>query len=299
MSFSRTLSLILCLLPLLSLAEPALAPASSLPATTDRSGPTVQFDFNAADPTGVASPGQRPVLTIHLMGLIGQPVDQDIMVILEGDGIGRAMVPMIPGATPASLSAGVALDQARLGTASPMPNLLRVEATFARVQGMRLHRFLTWVVYVTLRPSEVGGDLQTANIPPGSGVGESEAVLGESRPGVPAVSEGFVAETDLMVQPPPSSLSGYWGEVKRLMNRSWHQQVKRGPRSERGRVPRVRFRLLADGHVRLIQIERGSGNQRLDEAALQAVVTAQPFPPFPSYLQDDSVDVHIDLRPGR
>jgi len=298
MSFSRTLSLILCLLPLLSLAEPALSPASSLPATTDRSGPTVQFDFNAADPTGVASRGKRPVLTIHLI-LIGQPMDQDVMVILEGDGVGRAMVPMIPSAVPASLSAGVALDPARLGATSPMPNLLRIEATFARAKGMRLHRFLTRVVYVTLTPSEVGGDLQAANIPPGSGVGEPEAVPGESRPGVPAASEEIIAETDLVVRPPPSSLSGYWGEVKRLMNRSWHQQIKPGPRSERGGVPRVRFRLLADGHVPLIQIERSSGNQRLDEVALQAVVTAQPFPPFPSYLQDNSVDVHIDLRPGR
>jgi TonB family protein len=292
MPVARTLSRSLYPLLLLSLVEPSAA----LPAQAEQSEQTVVFDVRTVSSTRGESSEPKPLLTIELRG---QPVDQEIMVILEGDGVGRTMVPMSSDADPGAYSARVVLDALPTGPPSSPPNLLRIEATFAKLHGMRLVRFLTRPAYVTLRPSGEGGGLQTATIPLGSSVGEPEPVQLESRPDVPAMPDGAIAETDLVVRPPPSALSGYWGEVKRLMNRSWRQQLKSGPRSERGGVARVRFRLLPDGHVPLIQIERSSGNPRLDEVALKSVVSAQPFPPFPAYLQDDSVDVHIDLRPGR
>ena len=292
MSFARSRSLSLCLLAFLILAEPTAAS----PAQAEPSGPRVVFHVKTTAPSGSESSQPKPLLTIELSG---QPVDQEIMVILEGDGVGRTMVPMSPDATPGAYSARIVLDSLPTASTPGPPNPLRLEATFARVHGMRLARFLTRPAYVALRPSGDGGDFQTANIAIGSGVGEPEPVQLESRPDVPAIPDGAIAETDLVVRPPPSALSGYWGEVKRLMNRSWRQQIKSGPRPERGGVPRVRFRLLPDGHVPLIQIERSSGNRRLDEVALKSVVSAQPFPSFPAYLQDESVDVHIDLHVAR
>ncbi len=292
MAFSRTTGMNLCLVLLLALAEPA----SASPARADQPQRTVVFDLKTVASSGGEASEPKPFLTIELMG---QPVDQEVMVILEGDGVVRSMVPMVPGATPGSLSAGVVLDSLPVVPASSLPSLLRIEATFARLHGVRLQRFLTRAAYVTLRPSEAGRDLQTATAAQRARIGDPDSAMGESRPDVPAVPDGDIAEENLVVRPPPASLSGYWGEVKRIMNRRWRQQIQQGLRSERGRDPRVEFRLLADGTVQLIQIERSSGSPRLDEAALQAVVLAQPFPPFPSYLEDDSVDVHIDLRPGK
>jgi hypothetical protein len=48
----------------------------------------------------------------------------------------------------------------------------------------------------------------------------------------------------------------------------------------------------------LIEIEKGSGAREIDEAGIYAVVNAQPFPPLPGDLGDESVDVHIRMRTG-
>ncbi|MEW5839278.1 MAG: energy transducer TonB [Pseudomonadota bacterium] len=61
-----------------------------------------------------------------------------------------------------------------------------------------------------------------------------------------------------------------------------HKQYPRLSRrmGEEGRVV-VEFSVSASGEVSGLRIKSGSGSERLDEAALQAVRDAAPFPPFP------------------
>jgi hypothetical protein len=56
--------------------------------------------------------------------------------------------------------------------------------------------------------------------------------------------------------------------------------------------------MFPNGRAQLIRIEKGSGARDIDEAGVYAVVNAQPFPPIPSELGEEVVDVHIRLRTG-
>jgi outer membrane biosynthesis protein TonB len=48
-----------------------------------------------------------------------------------------------------------------------------------------------------------------------------------------------------------------------------------------------------------VYLERTSGNQRVDQAGLDSVVEAHPFPPFPSTVTEPYVDVHVDFKGSR
>jgi hypothetical protein len=56
--------------------------------------------------------------------------------------------------------------------------------------------------------------------------------------------------------------------------------------------------MFPNGRAQLIRIEKGSGAREIDEAGIYAIVNAQPFPPVPSELGGDVVDVHIRMRTG-
>jgi TonB family protein len=71
--------------------------------------------------------------------------------------------------------------------------------------------------------------------------------------------------------------------------------LRHGPSTE---TVKVRFKLYPNGRAQLIEIEKGSGAREIDEAGIYSVVHAQPFPPFPSELGDDAVDVHLRMRTG-
>ena len=53
--------------------------------------------------------------------------------------------------------------------------------------------------------------------------------------------------------------------------------------------------LEPSGKVQLAQIQRSSGTELLDEAALLMVHRAQPFPPFPNELSQDSLRFNIPV----
>ena len=60
----------------------------------------------------------------------------------------------------------------------------------------------------------------------------------------------------------------------------------------------LRFRILRSGKVIDLNIERGSGNHYYDAAALRAVQSANPLPPFPSDIHNFSFDVRYNFILG-
>lgn len=82
--------------------------------------------------------------------------------------------------------------------------------------------------------------------------------------------------------------SAAWAaEIQRMIAR--HQAYPRGARDE-GRV-RVAMVILADGRLSKVSVSRSSGASLLDQAALDAVKRAAPFPPAPKILSDQWFDV--------
>ncbi len=57
--------------------------------------------------------------------------------------------------------------------------------------------------------------------------------------------------------------------------------------------PVVRFAIGRGGLVSGLRIERSSGSETLDDSAVRAVMSAQPFPPLPGDFQGDSLGVHF------
>ncbi|HTX52363.1 MAG TPA: energy transducer TonB [Candidatus Baltobacteraceae bacterium] len=53
----------------------------------------------------------------------------------------------------------------------------------------------------------------------------------------------------------------------------------------------VRFRVLASGQVRDVELEASSGNSGLDASALRAIRQSTPLPPFPNLLTESSLNL--------
>ncbi|MDD5556057.1 MAG: energy transducer TonB [bacterium] len=59
----------------------------------------------------------------------------------------------------------------------------------------------------------------------------------------------------------------------------------------------VRFRILRDGKVNILGVERKSGSDVLDASAIQAIREAQPLPPLPPDYRGDSLEVCMTFIP--
>jgi protein TonB len=47
----------------------------------------------------------------------------------------------------------------------------------------------------------------------------------------------------------------------------------------------VRFRVRPDGHVEAVEVARSSGSRELDEASLETIRRAAPYPPLKGWVQ--------------
>ena len=56
--------------------------------------------------------------------------------------------------------------------------------------------------------------------------------------------------------------------------------------------------MYASEYWEMIQLEKSSGARDVNDAGLQTIIHAQPFPPVPPDLGDDVVDVHVRMRTG-
>ena len=56
--------------------------------------------------------------------------------------------------------------------------------------------------------------------------------------------------------------------------------------------------MYASGIAQVIQLEKSSGARDVNDAGLQTIIHAQPFPPIPPDIGNDVVDVHVRMRTG-
>ena len=242
------------------------------------------------------NPAEPLNLTFFLQGWRSKK--DTVVAIVEGQPFGRRIIPMVPDAKKHTLRTTVTLEPYFTGFATPNERALPVTVTFARLRGMKLIRFMTRTVYVTFGlPKEVG-QLNTEpfqeelpnNTPPIN-------VHTQSSPFVEAVEEQdpVIAERELFSNGGAKGEQAYWEKISHLITRSWTGLANAGGRVKGKGMVKVRFRLHANGEAQLIQVEKTSGTRGVDEAGLKAIVDAHPFPPFPSELPHEAVDMHVEL----
>jgi TonB family protein len=81
----------------------------------------------------------------------------------------------------------------------------------------------------------------------------------------------------------------YLRVIERKIQDSWRQPAG----SHEGQEAVAIFEITPDGRVRRVAIEKTSGDPLYDQAALRAIMEANPFPPLPTEFKEPPLRVHL------
>jgi colicin import membrane protein len=84
--------------------------------------------------------------------------------------------------------------------------------------------------------------------------------------------------------------SYFLAAIERRVSENWYSAVSQG---RAGLTCVVYFRLMRDGSVGEVRIEKSSGNDYFDRGALRAVRSGSPYPPLPGGFADDFLGIHF------
>lgn len=288
------LGIVLCLS---FLPEPATAgqTPSATPVTPKR---WAQFELVSTEADGSVQVGKDVVLSVTLGGVPAGT--ESVMAIIESAGFQSQTVSLSEDTTPAVYQGTAILEpNSTLKSRTTVhPKAVRVRVSFARAKITGLEEFLKRDFYVTLgdRPPEEA----EAEISPGPLAESPEAdaaAVQKATEQVLAVN-ATIAEEDLLPLPPPGESKAYWKQVSDLISRNWSRQIRSIRRSPSSETVRVHFKMYASGVAQLIQLEKSSGARDVNDAGLQTIIHAHPFPPIPPDVGGDIVDVHVRMRTG-
>lgn len=265
---------------------------------------SARFELAGAEGRTGPSAGEALSIAVHLTGV--PPGDDSVVALFEGGWFDRRLVSLAPASIPDTLSAVVTFEPHPIGASAALPEALRIEVSFARIRGMALERFLSRTLYVTLGVPQTHEPQATVRPPSPRAEGEEQPVHAQDPglspdqvlPAGPPVVDDHIHEEDLLARRSPAQAQTYWKELSRRVGQSWSRRVEQGRRSRAPHHVEVRFRLYPDGRAQLIQIERSSGSSDIDDAGMQAIVQALPFPPFPAELGSSPLELHVELRGG-
>ncbi|MEY4705978.1 MAG: hypothetical protein RL042_2183 [Nitrospirota bacterium] len=284
-----------CCVPLLiSPVFPASSPQTAAPPEPVKRW--VQFGLRQPESARYPQIGKPVTLTIRLGGVTSGTTP--VVATCESMVFQAQTVTLELDAASTALTGTVTLEPIPMSRTSVPPKAARVQVTFARLRQDKMERLMRRVVYITMDQAEAASE--KSEVPP---VRQEETqgehlILDEAQSAVAPVSIGALAEEDLVPFPSPGEGQAYWQQVNQLVSRSWVRQIRGVRRAASSEAVKVRFKVYPNGRAQLIEIEKGSGAREVDEAGIYAVVNAQPFPPFPSELGDEPVDVHIRMRTG-
>ncbi len=257
-----------------------------------------QFELVSTEADGSVQVGKDVVLSLTLGGLPAGT--ESVMAIIESGGFQSQTVSLSEDATPAIYQGTAILEpNSTLKSRTTVhPKAVRIRVSFARAKITGLEEFLKRDVYVTLgdRPP----DETEAETPPGPLAESPEAdaaAVQKATEQVLAVN-ATIAEEDLLPLPPPGESKAYWKQVSDLISRNWSRQIRSIRRAPSSETVRVHFKMYASGVAQLIQLEKSSGARDVNDAGLQTIIHAHPFPPIPPDVGGDIVDVHVRMRTG-
>ena len=290
------LGMLLCLLASALTAGAGPAPSSTSVAPKR----WAQFELVSAEADGSVQAGKDMVLSLTLGGV---PSGTDsVMAIIESAGFQSQTVSLSEDETPAVYQGTAILEpNSTLKSRTTVhPKAVRVRVSFTRAKVTGLEEFLKRDFYVTLgdRPAtEADAEGETPPGPVAESPDADAAAVQKATEQVMAVN-ATIAEEDLLPLPPPGESKAYWKQVSDLISRNWSRQIRSIRRAPSSETVRVHFKMYASGVAQLIQLEKSSGARDVNDAGLQTIIHAHPFPPIPPDLGDEIVDVHVRMRTG-
>lgn len=272
--------------------------ASSLQTASPSAPPKrwVEFELSQAESTKNSQTGKPVTLTIFLGGETEGMTP--VVVNCESIAFQPQTVTLKRDAEAMALKGTVTLEPILMSRTSAPLRAARIQVTLAQPRQGKLERLMQRIVYVTLDQLEPA--YESSELPPlrPEESQREDIILDEAKPSVAPVETDALAEENLVPDVSAGNEKAYWQNVSYLISQSWARLIRGIRREPSGEAVKVRFKLFPNGRAQLIRIEKGSGAREIDEAGIYAVVNAQPFPPIPSGLGEDIVDVHVQMRTG-
>jgi TonB family protein len=97
------------------------------------------------------------------------------------------------------------------------------------------------------------------------------------------------------IDTPDPRYAEYFAELKRRIDAKWMPPSEASRKGQSG-GGEVRFVLLKAGSVRTVEIVRSSGVLVQDVYITNAIRMAQPFPPIPASVADDTLSIKINFN---
>ncbi|MET0515671.1 MAG: energy transducer TonB [Nitrospiraceae bacterium] len=287
-----------CLALIMLVATIPCPSAAASPTATPTPKRWIQFELMESEESGVVRVDKDLVLSITAGGI---PTTSDsLLATIESVAFQSQTVSLSQDSDPMTYQ-GTAILEPKLRHKSRTtvhPKATRLRVTLARAKSTGLEEFMKRDVYITL--GEPASEEEPAEAP-SSAAPDSSDTDTSSNPKPPEQDLAVnvtIAEEDLLPLPAPAESEAYWKQVSGLISRNWSRQVRQIRRAPSGETVRVRFRLYESGVAQLIQIERGSGARDINEAGVQTIIHAHPFPRPPADISGELVDVHVRMRTG-
>ncbi len=258
----------------------------------------VTFDFAGSNGSGNLRLGQPLELSITLGGVAPDPMP--FVAICESTHFESQIVTLKPDPTSPAMKATTTLVPVTQDQLSPRQKFFRLHVTFARSTETKFERVMTRIVYLTMDHPMVAGDnhaLPTAN-PDQPSERDFAAHQAESTLDAIPLGNDQLVEEDLLPPRSAQPTPAYWHQVRDLLNRSWNRIAPAIPHSSLQQTVHVQFRLYPDGRAQLMQVADGSGVSEIDQAGIQAIADAQPFPPFPMGVGNEHIEIQVRLQTG-
>lgn len=220
--------------------------------------------------------------------------EDDVVAILESPYLATRLLPLTFDQRTRTLTGNVDVEAPALGAGGTLPKAIPVRLIVASRRGTRLTTLARRALYVTIQmpQSDFVGNPAAGSVP--STQSGPSAPSGEIQPNVtplPLSDSDVLQEHSLLPEPAAAPNPSYWSVVKGRIVRSVREHIPAHRRTDQPVT--VHFRLYANGDAQLIQVEASSGDTATDDAAMKAVVEAQPFPPFPPDVTDPHLEVHL------
>lgn len=215
-----------------------------------------------------------------------------LVVVLDSPAFAQQMSPMLLDPDSGLLSA--TLDVGPLsGSLGNPPRATPVHVSIARQVGMHREELARRTVVITVAvPGSTDGGASPRMIDLSRGF---DAVPESDADSNAVVTDATLDEQPILQDSGISRYPGYWHLINGLIRRQLAVELGRDRSPRNRRMPVLHFRLYRSGEAQLIEVERSSGSDAFDQAAVLAVVNAHPFPPFPSPNTEPYVDVHVNL----
>ena len=273
-------------------------------AATQTSSPRLkrwmQFELMESEESGVVRVDKGLVLSITVGGI---PTTTDsILASIESAAFQGQTVSLSQDSSPTTYQGTAILEpkQVRKSLTTVHPKATRIRVRLVRAKADGLEEFMKRDVYITLG-EPAGGDGEHEDDSPRLVMpdpAESDAGASAKSPETGPAANITIAEEDLLPLPGPAEADAYWKQVSGLISRNWSRQVRQIRRAPSGETVRVQFKLYSSGVAQLIQVEKSSGARDINEAGIQSIIHAHPFPPLPADMNGELVDVHVRMRTG-